>query len=122
MLLIIMILWSTYFFKNLKPPALQWRYPIYHNKEEVRQNAFGTVYYEIVKFERKRFTRTGFLWKSESIEFKLKLKPIVCSLCWETIKIHRYYPRKLTHSTFANRKYTILYLEIYSIILQNSRI
>ena len=49
----------------------------------------------------------------ESIEFKLKLKPksIVCPLCGETVKIHGYYPRKLTHSTFANRKCTILYLQ-----------
>ncbi len=47
----------------------------------------------------------------ESIEFKLKLKPkpIVCPLCGGTVKIHGYYPRKLTHSTFANRKCTILY-------------
>lgn len=47
----------------------------------------------------------------ESIEFKLKLKPkpTVCPLCGGIVKIHGYYPRKLTHSTFANRKCTILY-------------
>ena len=47
----------------------------------------------------------------DSIEFKLKLKPkpTVCPLCGSVVKIHGYYSRKLTHSTFANRKCTILY-------------
>lgn len=43
----------------------------------------------------------------ESIEFKLKLKPkpTVCPLCGSVVKIHGYYSRKLTHSTFANVPY-----------------
>lgn len=46
-----------------------------------------------------------------SIDFKLKLKAriTVCPFCGTPVTIHGYYPRKLTHSTFAHRKCTIFY-------------
>lgn len=48
-----------------------------------------------------------------SILIKLKLKPQIftCPFCKGKIKIHGYYPRKLNHSTFANRICFIHYLQ-----------
>lgn len=48
----------------------------------------------------------------DSVNIKIKLKPsdeIVCPICNTKGKVHSYYPRKLIHSTLANRKCTIIY-------------
>lgn len=46
-----------------------------------------------------------------SVIFKVKLKfrPTLCPYCNGPAKIHGYYSRKLTHSTFVNRKCVIYY-------------
>ena len=45
------------------------------------------------------------------ITVRIRLKPqnVNCPYCNNTTKIHGYYTRKLTHSTFANRKCFIVY-------------
>ena len=45
------------------------------------------------------------------ITVRIRLKPqnVNCPYCKNTAKIHGYYTRKLTHSTFANRKCFIVY-------------
>ncbi|MBQ9634921.1 MAG: ISL3 family transposase [Acidaminococcaceae bacterium] len=43
------------------------------------------------------------------VKVKLKPKPTVCPLCGGTVKIHGYFSRKLTHSTFANRNCTLFF-------------
>ncbi|MBR3840354.1 MAG: ISL3 family transposase [Erysipelotrichales bacterium] len=48
----------------------------------------------------------------DSILIKIRLVPTKnpsCPLCKNSVKIHGYYPRKLIHSTLANRKCTIIY-------------
>lgn len=45
------------------------------------------------------------------IKVKLKKKPVVCPYCKGPVKIHSYYPRKLTHSTLVGRKCFIVYLQ-----------
>lgn len=43
------------------------------------------------------------------IKLKLKNHQPLCPYCNEEVKIHGYYPRRLTHSTFSNRKCLIIY-------------
>lgn len=43
------------------------------------------------------------------VKVRLKPQPTVCPFCGYSATVHGYYPRKLTHSTFTNRKCTILY-------------
>ena len=43
------------------------------------------------------------------VKVKLKPKPTVCPLCGGNVKIHGYFLRKLTHSTFANRNCTLFF-------------
>ena len=54
----------------------------------------------------------SFSLPDDSVNIKIKLKPsdeLVCPVCNAKGKIHGYYPRKLIHSTLANRKCTIIY-------------
>ena len=44
------------------------------------------------------------------VKVKLVQKVTSCPFCHNAIKVHDYYDRKLTHSTFSNRKCTIIYL------------
>lgn len=48
---------------------------------------------------------------STTIKIKLKVINPNCPYCKKRAKIHGYIPRKLNHSTFVNRKCTLLYME-----------
>lgn len=43
------------------------------------------------------------------VKIRLQSQPVLCPYCGSVPKIHGYYLRKLTHSTFANRKCFIYY-------------
>ena len=43
------------------------------------------------------------------VKIKLVQKVTSCPFCHNYIKVHDYYDRKLTHSTFSNKKCTIIY-------------
>ncbi len=43
------------------------------------------------------------------VHLKLKIVSKICPYCSRNVKVHGYYPRKLIHSTLANRKCTIIY-------------
>ena len=49
----------------------------------------------------------------QSLILKVKLKRhlLTCPYCGKKLNIHGYYTRKLTHSTFANRKCSIHYMQ-----------
>jgi transposase len=49
----------------------------------------------------------------QSLILKVKLKRCLlsCPFCGKKLNIHGYYTRKLTHSTFANRKCSIHYMQ-----------
>lgn len=51
------------------------------------------------------------------INLKLKVTSKICPFCSGPVKIHGYYPRTLTHSTLVNRKCSIVYPVVPSVLI-----
>ena len=70
---------------------------------------FIIVFLNIKPSELSKITTSTKLDGSIFVKAKLAQKVNSYPFCHNSIKVHDYYDRKLTHSTFSNRKGTIIY-------------
>lgn len=77
----------------------------------MRYEKFITDFLNIRPSELSKITNSTNSDGSIFVKVKLVQKVTSCPFCHNSIKVHDYYDRKLTHSTFFNRKCTIIYFQ-----------